>query len=186
MHQAVISLGSNIDKEENLPEAVALLVKSGEVTAVSSVYETIPVGLSEQPTFLNAAVILHTDQTPAQLKRGILSDIERRLKRVRQTDKNAPRTIDLDITWYDDSVHNYIGPDGQPRHIPDPDLLHFAHIAVPLAELLPEGTVHPETGEPIQVLADRLLETTSVNEPRGLWSRPDIDLKPLLTFNLPD
>lgn len=179
MHYAIISLGSNIDKEENLPAAVALLAAAEKVVAVSAVYETVPIGLREQDNFFNAAVLLHTDQSPEQLKAGLLTDIERRLKRVRQNDKNAPRTIDLDIAWYDDAQLTYPGPDGRPRHLPDPDLLRFAHVALPVADLLPD-TRHPDTDESLLAIARRLQAAAISAEGDSIWRRDDIDLTPLL------
>lgn len=156
MNRVFVLLGSNINKERNLPEAIRLLSFLCRVTAVSSIYESIPVGLREQPNFLNAALILETTLSAAELKAGPLSEIERQLKRERLSDKNAPRTIDLDIVLFNDEVFDYPGPDGRPRHIPDPDLLRFPHAIVPTAELAPHMP-HPETGEPLQTIATRLL-----------------------------
>ena len=151
MNTAVISLGSNIDKERNLPAAVRLLGEMCRVVAVSRVYETLPVGLPEQPNFLNAAVMVETPLQPGALKREVLAVIEQRLGRVRTADKNAPRTIDLDLALFNDEVRDYDG-----RHVPDPDLLRFAHVALPIADLLPDMP-HPETGEPLYAIAGRLL-----------------------------
>jgi 2-amino-4-hydroxy-6-hydroxymethyldihydropteridine diphosphokinase len=181
MPRAIISLGSNIDKEHNLPRAVALMAAATNVLAVSSVYETIPVGLRDQPNFFNAAVLIETDDTPAQLKAGLLTDIERELKRVRQADKNAPRTIDLDISWYDNASLTYDGPDGRPRRVPDPDLLRFAHVALPLTELLAASTTHPDTGEPVQVIAERLHRAAVIDVAPTIWRRDDIDLTTLVS-----
>ncbi len=186
MHRAIISLGSNIDKEHNLPLAVQLLVETGEATAVSAVYETIPMGLRDQANFFNAAVLLQTQLTPEQLKQGLLTDIEQQLKRVRQADKNAPRTIDLDISWYDDQSLTYQGLDGKTRAIPDPDLLRFAHVALPIADLLPSTAVHPATGEPIAHLATRLLRESTIDGQPSIWRREDMDLSPLLKSSNPD
>lgn len=176
MFQAVISLGSNINKEDNLPAAVGLLAEQATAVAVSAVYETLPVGLREQDNFFNAAVLIETTQSPEELKGGLLSDIERQLKRVRQADKNAPRTIDLDIAWYDGPQRTYPGPDGRLRRLPDPDVLHFTHVALPLADLLPE-TGHPDTGESFAAIAQRLQAADTAGT---IWRRNDIDLTPLL------
>jgi 2-amino-4-hydroxy-6-hydroxymethyldihydropteridine diphosphokinase len=175
MARVVLTLGSNIDKERNLPAAVRLLAERARLIAVSSVYETRPTGLLDQPNFFNAAVLLETDESPAELKDGLLREIETRLKRVRQADKNAPRTIDLDIALYDDRVFDYTPADGRPRHIPDRDLLRFAHCALPVADLLPD-MAHPETGEPLAAVAARLeLGSREEDEP-AISPRPDIDL----------
>ena len=176
MNSVVIALGSNIEKERNLPLAVALLREMCEVTAVSPVYETIPVGLRNQPNFLNTAVLIQTDLSATQIKQGPIHTIETQLQRVRTEDLNAPRTIDADIVLFNDDVFEYDGGDGRMRQIPDPDLLKFPHVAVLVADLLPDMP-HPQTGEPLSQIAQRLLE--EVTEKHGsspLWQRPDASL----------
>jgi len=175
MHHVVVLLGSNIDKERNLPAAVALLRAAATVAAVSPVYETAPVGSAGAPRFFNAAVVLLTTQTAAELKDGLLSDIEQALGRERTADRNAPRTIDLDIALYDDDIFDYTPADGRPRHIPEPDLLRFPHCLQPVADLLP-GMLHPETGQPLGQLAERLLRDSSAAHGLTIWSRPDVNL----------
>lgn len=155
-NQVVIALGSNIEKERNLPLAIELLREMCVVTAVSPIYETEPVGLLNQPRFWNTAVLIQTDLTASEIKQQIIGPIEMKLKRVRQADKNAPRTIDADIVLFNDAVFDYDGGDGRSRPIPDPDLSKFAHVTVPVADLLPDFP-HPETGELLGALAKRLL-----------------------------
>lgn len=176
MPQVIIALGSNIDKERNLPQAVALLRQMCHVTAVAPIYESAPVGLLEQPNFWNTAVRLHTTRTPTQLKQEVIGVIETTLKRVRQADPNAPRTIDADIILYGDFVGGYDGGDGRTRSLPDPDLLKFPHVAVPVADLLPDGR-HPITGERLSDLAARLMvEAEEKTGARPLWKRDNISL----------
>ena len=165
-NQVVIALGSNIEKERNLPLAIELLREMGNVTAVSPIYETEPVGLLNQPNFWNAAVLIQTDLTASEIKLQIINVVEARLGRVRQPDKNAPRTIDADIVLFNDLVFAYDGGDGCLRLIPDPDLLKFAHVAVPVADLLPNFP-HPETGEPLSALAKSLLDEVVVEYGRS-------------------
>lgn len=153
MNRIVISLGSNINKEINLPEAVRLLRLKCQVVAVSSVYETLPVGLEQQPVFWNAAAIVQTEMDPVAFKRDILSWIEGQLKRRRTADRNAPRTIDVDMTLFNNDVLDL----DETHHIPDPDLLRFPHVSVPVAELLP-AISHPETGESLKELSARLID----------------------------
>lgn len=176
MHRVIITLGSNIDKERNLPAAVRLLAQAVDVVAVSPVYETVPVGLREQPHFLNAAALIETPLSATALKDGPLVDIERALRRERTSDKNAPRTIDLDIALVDDAVFDYTPADGRPRRVPDPDLLRFPHSLVPVADLLPDMR-HPETGEPLRAMATRLLANHTADHGRVLWPRPDVVLE---------
>ena len=163
---AYLSLGSNLDKERNLPAAVRLLAAHSRLLAVSAVYETAPVGNPDDPAFFNAAVALETDLAPAELKQQVLACIEQQLGRQRSADPNAPRTIDIDISLYDDAILD-LGK----RRIPDPEIVRFAHIAVPLADLAP-GYRHPETGETLAEIAARV--TAAAAQP--LLRRDDIAL----------
>jgi len=175
MHRVVVLLGSNVAKERNLPAAVRLLAAGATVAAVSPVYETAPVGMDQAPHFFNAAVLLLTTQTAVELKDGLLSDIERALGRERTADRNAPRTIDLDIALYDDAVLDYIPADGRPRHVPEPDLVRFPHSLQPVADLLPD-LPHPETGERLGSLAEQLRRDYAAAHGPTIWPRPDVPL----------
>lgn len=143
-----LSLGSNIEPEKNLPAAVRELERYGNVLAVSQVWQSAPVGFSAQADFLNGAVLLETMLSPAELRGIAIPDIEAKLHRVRDpNNKNAPRTIDIDIALYNRDV---IEIDG--RRIPDPDIRSRPFVAVPLAELDPDY-VHPETGTTLREIA---------------------------------
>ena len=150
---AYISLGSNIAPERNLREAVALLRGWTTVLATSPVYRAPPKGDTQQPAFLNMAVKAHTLRSPLDFKRRVIDRIEKQLKRQRNPrNVNAPRTIDLDITLWNDEVLEY---GSKPWRIPDADISRYAHVAVPLAELAPDYA-HPQTGETLRKIADRL------------------------------
>jgi len=163
-----VAVGSNIDPEENLRAAVASLLADERVTVegASPVYETVPVGRVDQPRFLNAAVLLRTPLSARELKDEVLLEIEESLGRVRTSDKNAPRTIDLDIVLF-----NYDLVEVGGRHIPDPDLLKYPHVAVPVADLAPYY-VHPEAG-------DTLGEIASLLGREGMRARDDVDVASL-------
>ena len=165
MQRVFIALGSNINSEYNMRGAIRRLSVRCHLLAVSPVYQTLPVGGTDQPNFLNAVALIETDLTAAELKTEVLQAIEQELGRVRSPDKNAPRTIDLDITLFGDQVMD-LGH----RHIPDPDLLQYAHIALPLADLAPQQR-HPETGQTLLEIAQQL--TVS-----GIKCRSDIILWP--------
>lgn len=152
-NRVFVTLGSNIDPVENLGAAVAKLRESDEISfaAVSPVYETAPVGTTNQANFLNAAVHLTTPLSAVRLKADVLQPIEQALGRVRVADKNAPRTIDLDIALFNHAVQ-----DAGSRRIPDPDILKYPHVAVPLADLAPYY-IHPETGQALAEIAEALL-----------------------------
>lgn len=154
-----------------------MLAESAVLVTVSSAYETPPQGLRDQPAFLNAAALVESELPPDELKAGLLSDIERTLKRVRLADKNAPRTIDLDIGLMDDVVGAYDGPDDRPRPLPDPDLLVYAHAAVPVAELMPQVS-HPVTGDTFSAIATRLEAAAAAAGEPAIQRRTDIDLRP--------
>jgi 2-amino-4-hydroxy-6-hydroxymethyldihydropteridine diphosphokinase len=163
MNRVFVVLGSNIQPEHNMREAVRRLAARCWLLAVSPVYETAPVGKTDQPNFLNAAALIETPLTAEELKEQVLLAIECELGRVRTAEKNAPRTIDLDIALFNQQVLDMGG-----RHVPDPDLLEHPHISVPLADLAPEYR-HPETGQTLREIAG--------SQPRGgLERRDDVKL----------
>lgn len=147
---AWLILGSNIKPEVNLRQAVDLLGRQSCVAAVSSVWQSPPADGSDQPDYLNAAVMIRTDFSPEEVQSAVIAPIEKQLGRERSADKSAPRTIDIDLVMYEDRVGEYSG-----RHLPHPDILRQVYAAVPLAEISPDK-IHPETGEPLRVIAARL------------------------------
>ncbi len=151
-HLACILLGSNLQPEHHLPQAVLQLEEELEIVQVSSVWETPPVG-SEGPNFLNAAVLVRTSLDAADLKKQLLVPLELRLGRVRTKDRYAARTIDLDLILFDGQVV-------------DDALWHFAHRAVPVAEIMPELT--SSSGERLHSAAARLSAETPIR------LRPDV------------
>jgi 2-amino-4-hydroxy-6-hydroxymethyldihydropteridine diphosphokinase len=151
--QAYVGLGSNIDPANNLSKALELLARHVIIDAIAHTWETPAVG-SRGPNFLNTAVAVRTQLPPGLLKSLVLRRIERELGRVRTANKNAPRTIDLDILVYEGQVL-------------DSKVWSYAFMAVPLAELLPD-LHNSETGETLEQAAKRLAGSTS------LVSRPDI------------
>ena len=165
MNQVFVALGSNVNSEYSMPEAVRRLSLHCRLVAVSPVYETTPVGNTEQPNFLNAAALIETDLAAEELKTRVLQVIEQELGRVRSEDKNAPRTIDLDIALFADQ-----NLDSGSQAFCDPNILRYAHIAVPLADIAPERR-QPATGQTLEEIAQSLPAS-------GLVSRPDVVLWP--------
>jgi 2-amino-4-hydroxy-6-hydroxymethyldihydropteridine diphosphokinase len=141
MHTVYLIMGSNINPLENTRRALALLSESVDVQAVSTCWETPPVGTGG-PYFINTAIRIQTDLDREALKADVLRTIERELGRVRTADKYAPRPIDLDIVIFDDRVI-------------DPELWSLAYLALPFAELLPE-LIQPETGQHLSQIASKL------------------------------
>jgi dihydroneopterin aldolase/2-amino-4-hydroxy-6-hydroxymethyldihydropteridine diphosphokinase len=98
-HSAIIALGSNIDAENNFAKAISELQKIGFVTQRTEFIQTKALKFEDQPDFLNGAVLLQTQKSLTDLKFH-LKQIEAILGRVRTENKNAARTIDLDVTTY--------------------------------------------------------------------------------------
>ncbi len=138
MVRAFIGLGANLGRrEDSLTRAVTALAATPGVIVCrcSQVYETEPVGVADQPWFLNAVVEIETDLSPHELLRAC-KQIERALGR-RCGPRYGPREIDLDILLYDELILDE--PDLQ---IPHPQLHRRRFVLVPLAELAPQA-VHP-------------------------------------------
>lgn len=147
----LISMGSNIDPERNLIRAVRLLAARTELRAVSRFFRTKPVEAPDSPDFLNAAAKIGFEGSPQALKFDLLRPIEAELGRVRGTDRNAPRTIDLDISLFGRLVMFDQDCD---LLIPAPEILTQAHVALPLADLAP-GTIHPQQDRTLAEIAAR-------------------------------
>ena len=137
MIRAFISIGSNINAAANVKESIRLLSLAHELRAISTVYETEPEKRSGQPPYYNCVVAVTTDLNPIELKMQALRRIEDELGRVRSTDKYAPRTIDLDLIYYDEESMKT--PE---LTLPDPEILERPYIAFALAEIAP-GLVLP-------------------------------------------
>lgn len=156
-----IGLGSNTKPEQNLREAVHLLSQQVTIIKASAVYETAPIG-GEGRNYLNAVVELKTDLNPADLKTQVLKNVENQLGRTR--DSSGDVTIDLDILLFNDELYD-LGK----RQIPDPGILKYPHIAIPLAEIAPDLR-HPITGQSLTDIAN-LLGTD-----QNITLQADIDL----------
>ncbi|HLG07372.1 MAG TPA: 2-amino-4-hydroxy-6-hydroxymethyldihydropteridine diphosphokinase [Gaiellaceae bacterium] len=130
-----VGLGANIgQREETLRRAVELLGQEAEidVIAVSELRETDPVGVVDQPRFLNGAVAIETTLPPRELLDTLLR-IERELGRVRGEERWGPRTVDLDLLVYGDQVVDEPG-----LRVPHPRLHERRFALEPLVELDPE------------------------------------------------
>jgi 2-amino-4-hydroxy-6-hydroxymethyldihydropteridine diphosphokinase len=153
--RAAIALGSNLgsrfgDREANLREAVRRVGALGEMRAVSSFYDTEPVGYVAQPRFLNAALLLDTELGPEALMQELLG-VERAMGRERVGSvAKGPRVIDLDLLGYDVAA----GRDGNDRNrrgvvmategltLPHGEMAARRFVLQPLAEIAPEW-FHP-------------------------------------------
>jgi 2-amino-4-hydroxy-6-hydroxymethyldihydropteridine diphosphokinase len=127
-----LSLGSNLgDREANLRTAIEKLDEIGEVTAVSSFFETEPVEFTAQPWFLNCAVAMMTELMPKTLLAKLLA-IEQHMGRRRMQPK-GPRLIDIDILLFGNSAISAPG-----LEIPHPAMHQRRFVLEPLAEIAPE------------------------------------------------
>ncbi len=135
MSEAVIALGSNMgNRIENLNAAVRAIAKLPDVKIIkaSSVYETEPVDCEEDDMYLNAAILVDANISPAMLL-GECLGIEAAMGRVR-TKKNAPRIIDLDLILYDG-----FKTESFELTLPHPRVLERAFVMAPLSDLYPSG-----------------------------------------------
>jgi dihydroneopterin aldolase/2-amino-4-hydroxy-6-hydroxymethyldihydropteridine diphosphokinase len=142
-------VGSNIDPEDNIRRAIALIKEKARITGVSSFYLTEALLRPGQPPYYNGVLEISVDLGPLELKNGLLRGIEERLGRVRTKDAHGPRTIDLDIILYDDMVF-----EGEGLKLPSPEILERVFVAVPLSELAPE-VVLPGSGVRLKEVAER-------------------------------
>lgn len=156
-HTVYLALGANLgDRQANIAQAIGLLRRSLTVTGVSSPYETAPVGVVEQPPFINLVLEARTELTPAELLR-LAKRIERELgRRGEGAVRYGPRPIDIDLLLYDDLVlpEQDLG-DGLSLALPHPRLAERAFVLVPLAEIAPEA-IHPELGVSAAALRDKV------------------------------
>ncbi|MDQ6759431.1 MAG: 2-amino-4-hydroxy-6-hydroxymethyldihydropteridine diphosphokinase [Acidobacteriota bacterium] len=144
MKTAYLSLGSNLgNREENLRRALDLLREAGvRVAKSSSIYETEPQDVREQPWFLNMVIEVETALFPKQLL-GRIHKIERELGRKRTVPK-GPRTIDIDILLYGSLVM-----DSAELEIPHPRMAERRFVLEPLQEIAP-GILHPVTTKTVR------------------------------------
>lgn len=149
MNEVCLGLGSNLgDRRANLRRTLELLAGHCRLIAVSSLYETEPVGYKDQGWFLNCAGRVDTDLEPRPLLE-FLKSIEKQLGRASRI-KSGPRTIDLDILFYGERVVQEEG-----LTVPHPRLHERLFVLAPLSEIAP-ALVHPLLGKTIRELADLL------------------------------
>lgn len=141
MNLAYVALGANLgDPVASIRAAFGALANLPEsrVTRSSSLYRTAPLGITEQPEFINAVAALETSLAPESLLEALL-DLETRFGRIR-AEKDGPRVLDLDLLLYNDQQLSL------PRlTLPHPRLHLRAFVLYPLAELAP-GLALPGRG----------------------------------------
>lgn len=142
-----LGLGSNLEQPlVQLSRALREVheIPSTSLVRVSSFYDTVPIGLANQPNFVNAVAELQTQLNPSELL-NYLIEIEAAHQRVR-TVRDGPRTLDLDILLYGDICMN------EPMlTIPHPRMHERAFVLWPLAEIAPELAI-PGRGYVLELL----------------------------------
>jgi 2-amino-4-hydroxy-6-hydroxymethyldihydropteridine diphosphokinase len=155
--EVYLGLGSNVgDRESHLSHALRRLMAESELRAASSVYETDPVGLSDQPPFLNMVVRISTALAPQEVLR-LAREIEAERGRVR-TFRNAPRTLDIDILLYGREILRREG-----LIVPHPRMAERAFVLIPVLELDPDIT-EPGTGRAYHDMLDSTGAAAGVRE----------------------
>jgi 2-amino-4-hydroxy-6-hydroxymethyldihydropteridine diphosphokinase len=163
MRDAVLALGSNVgDRLAMLQGAVDALAASGELRAVSPVFETDPVGGPEQDDFLNAVVVIRTPASPRALLEAA-HDIEQAAHRVR-VERWGPRTLDVDVIAVGDER-----VDEPDLVVPHPRAHERAFVLVPWLAADPDATLVGHGR--VDVLLDGL-------DGSGVRPRPDLVLHP--------
>ncbi len=146
--RAFIAVGSNIEAERNVGDALELLGQRAQVVAVSRFYWTPALGApGSSPDFLNGVVEIETELEPRELKRSVLLEVEAELGREHDIEKYAPRTIDLDLVLHGEVVCKEAG-----LVLPAPEILERPFVALPLLELEPK-LVLPGADRPLSELA---------------------------------
>ena len=138
MARVYVGLGSNVEREIRIREAVEALRQSFGEIELSPVYDTLAVGF-EGDNFLNLVAALDTGQAVQDVA-AEFHDIENRLGRDRRGPRFGNRAIDLDILLYDDLILKEPG-----IRVPRPEILINAFVLKPLQDIAPER-LHPETG----------------------------------------
>lgn len=161
---AYIGLGSNMgDRLSQLAQALSLLKQTDgvKVVKISPVYETKPVGYTDQPYFLNCAAEIQTELSPHELL-AVCQSIEKKLKRVRKI-RWGPRTADLDILFYDDKII-----DDDILKIPHPRIQERGFVLRPLMDIAPDLT-HPVLKSAIRELYAKFAKNTDEAKDMALY-----------------
>jgi len=168
IRQAFVGVGANLgDRWAAIRTALESLRKTAAIAALepSAIYETAPVGVTDQPVFLNLVIGVETTLTPEELLEALLAR-ERAAGRNREKETRwGPRTLDLDLLLFENETRQ------EPRlTLPHPRLWDRAFVLAPLKELLERSArfQHPAWQE----LRTRLAKTAIPPDGLQLWTPP--------------
>ncbi|MBT8203300.1 MAG: 2-amino-4-hydroxy-6-hydroxymethyldihydropteridine diphosphokinase [Acidimicrobiia bacterium] len=135
MVRVAIGFGSNLgDRRDHLDEARRTLARSWQLEAVSSLYESAPVGPVEQGPFLNAVATFSTDAPPTDVLARLLA-VEQASGRIR-AERWGPRTLDLDLLLYGREAIDMAG-----LTVPHPEIANRRFVLEPLLEIWPDASL---------------------------------------------
>lgn len=161
-NEAYLSLGSNMgERLDYLKKACELLEEDEKIhiRKASSIYETDPVGYTEQPNFLNMALLIGTSYTPQQLLDKCQA-VEAEIGRIRKI-RWGPRTIDLDILLY-----NHENIETESLSVPHPRMTERAFVLIPMLEINPDIKLAA-----LDLTLDVILQNIPDKEGVRLWKR---------------
>ncbi len=142
MNRVYLLIGSNIEPEQNIRSALQMLQEIQPIKRCSRIWKTAAYGNSG-PDFLNIVIKIETLISLFEYKEKIITRIETALKRKRFPDKNAPRTIDIDILIFGDQII-------------EPEIGTKFFITIPLADLLPEW-IDPTSGKSLKAIQKEII-----------------------------
>lgn len=153
------SLGSNMgDRAAYLRRALTMLSENlGEIISVSSVYETEPWGVENHENYLNAVACYKTTLSPDEVF-NIISFTEKKLGRIRSSEAIEPRTIDIDILFFDDLIIKT-----EKLTVPHPLIIFRKFVLTPLTEIM-GNFIHPELGLTIKELFDQCADMSEITK----------------------
>jgi 2-amino-4-hydroxy-6-hydroxymethyldihydropteridine diphosphokinase len=167
MKDAYILIGGNLgDRPAYLSAAATLIAeRAGQVRSASALYETAAWGMQNQPDFLNQVLFIQTALSPIELLHKLL-DAEKELGRFR-IEKNGPRTIDMDILFYDRWIISVPG-----LQVPHPRIRERRFVLEPMCELSPDFR-HPSVNLTMQQLLDACPDPLPVHKYTGpVYNKP--------------
>jgi 2-amino-4-hydroxy-6-hydroxymethyldihydropteridine diphosphokinase len=153
VNKIFLSLGSNINPQQNLEKALVEIQKTYSLIGLSHVYETSPVGFSKQSSFWNLAIAMETDEEPIVIQKWI-KILEKKAGRQRSFKKFGPRTLDIDLLLWGDLIEK-----NRNFSLPHADIEKKAFVLFPLLEISP-NMIHPILKKPMIELAAAFKDST--------------------------